>query len=212
MAIIDENKQYLFTRLSNNAKFMNRRVKGYDSSISPNAPEARKWYRSAANAIKSANTNKLLNDPNAIKADKVKIGRMYMFAYDAKWKDKLPYWDAFPLIFPIDFKKDGFLGINLHYLPPILRAKLMDELYTKADRKDYNEITRLKISYEILSSASRFKLFRPCIKRYLYSHVKSQFRNIPTEQWDLSLFLPLAKWNSASEEQVWADSRKIIDK
>jgi hypothetical protein len=138
MPVIDESRKYIFSRLARNAQFLNRRIQGHDSSVSPNAPEARKWYRNAAKAIKSANTNKLLNDPNAVKADKVKIGRMYMFSYDAKWKDKLPYWDAFPLIFPIDFKKDGFLGINLHYLPPVLRAKLMDELYTRADRKDYN--------------------------------------------------------------------------
>ena len=57
------------------------------------------------------------------------IGKMYMFYYDAKTKDKLPYWDRFPLIFVLDVRPDRFWGVNLHYLPPLYRAKLMNALY-----------------------------------------------------------------------------------
>ena len=31
------------------------------------------------------------------------IGRMYLFRYQAKWDDILPYWDMWPLIFPFDY-------------------------------------------------------------------------------------------------------------
>jgi hypothetical protein len=61
---------------------------------------------------------------------------MYCFFYEAKNKDDpdvLPYWDRFPLIFPIDIKGDRLLSMNLHYLPPFHRAKLMDALYTTSN-------------------------------------------------------------------------------
>ena len=50
---------------------------------------------------------------------------MYLFQYDAKWKEKLPYWDMFPLILPFDLAKGGFFGVYLDYLPTNDRADLL---------------------------------------------------------------------------------------
>jgi hypothetical protein len=55
---------------------------------------------------------------------------------------------------------DGFLGINLHYISPLLRAKLMDALYSTINNKNYNDTTSLQISYDILKSAAQFRLFK----------------------------------------------------
>ena len=131
---------------------------------------------------------------------------MYCFSYDAKWKDVLPYWDKFPLIFPISFKTDRMLGINLHYLPPGMRAKLMDALYTTMNNDRYDKTTKLKISYEILNGAAQFKLFKPCVKCYLFNHVKSPFMNINVNMWDYTLLLPLARFQKKSQDYVWLQS------
>ena len=53
---------------------------------------------------------------------------MNMFFYDPKHKDTLPYYDRFPLSVIIGPAKGGFYGLNLHYLPPVLRAKMLDAL------------------------------------------------------------------------------------
>ena len=74
---------------------------------------------------------------------------MFMFIYDPKHKDTLPFYDTFPLVFPIEIYSDSFLGINLHYLPPVLRAKLMDALYTTANNNKYNEYKLINISIKI---------------------------------------------------------------
>lgn len=137
------------------------------------------------------------------------IGSMISFFYDAKLKDVLPYWDQFPLVFPIEIYDDGFLGINLHYLPPLLRAKLMDALYTTAITKK-DKIQRLKISYDILVSATKFSPFKPCVKRYLKGHVKSRFFYIEPNEWDMALMLPTQRFVGASEQKVWRDSREKI--
>jgi len=62
------------------------------------------------------------------------------------------------------------------------------------------------MSYQILNTASRFELFRPCIKQYLVNHLKSKFFHVHSSEWDLALFLPLQKFVGASMGRVHADS------
>ena len=133
-----------------------------------------------------------------------------MFFYSAKHKDTLPYWDMFPLTFPIQFDGDSMLSINLHYLPLLLRAKLMNALYTVAEEEGNSKIKKLQLSYQILNASARFSAFKPCIKRHLFSHVQSRFFWVRPEEWDMALMLPTARFQKASQEQVWADSERII--
>jgi hypothetical protein len=135
---------------------------------------------------------------------------MYMFYYDAKHKETLPYFDRFPMIFPYKKVKGGFMGINMHYLPHVLRAKLMDSLYDIASNDKYDETTKLRISYNVLNSAAKYKWFKPCIKHYLTSQVRSRFIYVYPAEWDIALFLPLERFDGATKSQVWKDSKKLI--
>ncbi len=38
------------------------------------------------------------------KKRRIRIGRLYMFLYDPKGKKELPYYDRFPLVFPVDLE------------------------------------------------------------------------------------------------------------
>ena len=172
--------------------------------------ELRDWFRDKALQVSSQNTNieKLLSRP-ASKANAVtqpRIGRMLMYRYDPKWKAKLPYYDTFPLIFPIEMYPDRFLGINMHYLPPVYRARLMDALYGALNNTRYDEKSRLMLSYKILQAASKYKYFKPCIKMYLKSHVKSQLIEVDIKEWDYVLMLPLARFKKANQRTVWDQS------
>ena len=86
----------------------------------------------------------------------------------------------------------------------------MDALYDTASNSRFDESTRLKMSYKMLESASKFKHFKPCIKRYLTSQLRSKFMYIYPSEWDMALFLPLERFQGASKTQVWADSKKKI--
>lgn len=138
-------------------------------------------------------------------------GKMYSFFYDPKHKKTLPYYDTFPIIFLMDIADKGFYGMNLHYLPPVLRAKMMDALYPYVSNKKFDERTRMKLSYEAMKTASKFKLFQPTIKRYLTSHVKSTFLEIPADKWEIAAFLPTARFKKASNKKVWGDSSMAIN-
>lgn len=188
------------------------RSEGLDSSI--RQKDTRTWFREAAKKIQSVDKNKMMNDKDNVKSfiNPKDTGKMFMFFYDPKHKKTLPYYDTFPLIFPLEFYKDGFLGINLHYLPPILRAKLMDALYNTINNKKYDASSQLSISYKILKSASKYKYFEPCLKRYLREHVVSNFLNIEPRLWDAALFLPSARFQKESKENVWKDSQSMVQK
>jgi hypothetical protein len=134
---------------------------------------------------------------------------MYLFSYYAKHHDTLPYYDQFPLIFPFEKLDDGFLGINMHYLPLPMRAKMMDGLYTITDTQK-EEKSKVSLSYELLTSLSQLRYYKPCIKRYLNSQLRSRFLEVPATQWDIALFLPLQRFVKASVQQVYKDSRKKI--
>lgn len=130
------------------------------------------------------------------------IGEMYMFSYDPKYKNILPYYDMYPLVIPIEMYADGFLGLNLHYLPPMARARLLDSLKKVANNDKYNNTTKLNVSYRLLKNYSnQFVGFENCVKRYLYAHVRSTFHQVSASEWDKAVLLPLQKWKINSNKK-----------
>ena len=175
--------------------------------------EARDWLRDKAQSLRNVDPNKVLAKSLTVdKRNTVRVGQMFLFSYDALHKDTLPYYDRFPLVFPFKRVKDGFLGINMHYLPPVFRARLMDALYDTLSDNNMDLNTRLKINYNILNSSSKFKYFSPCVKRYLNSQIDSRLVFIDPAEWDFALFLPLQRFQGASTATVYRDSRNKIRK
>ena len=136
------------------------------------------------------------------------IGRMYLFQYQAKWDEKLPYWDMWPLIFPFDYAKNGFYGINLHYLAPNDRTDLMIRLIkAQGGSGNLTERYRLKLSYDIIT---KFKPAIPCIKRYLFGQVRGTgLYGIAGEDWSYAAALPLQKFQKQSAKYVWNQSAQM---
>lgn len=193
--------------------FDNILIQGARQGIIPaRTVAAREWYRSAAGKLMSNITPGVFEKrtDEARKVSSMEFGYMYAFKYDPKTKNDLPYYDTFPLIFPVRMDSDGFLGINFHYLPPVLRAKLMDALYSTLTNKKYDDTTKLKISYSILQSASKYRFFKPMLKKYLRSHVRSQFLEVQVNEWDIAIFLPTESFRKADTGRVWEESRKKI--
>lgn len=193
--------------------FDNILIQGARQGIIPaRTVAARDWYRSAAGKLTSNITPGSFEKrtDEARKVSSMEFGYMYAFKYDPKMKKELPYYDTFPLIFPVRMDSDGFLGINFHYLPPVLRAKLMNALYSTLTNKKYDDTTKVRISYSILQSASKYKYFKPMLKKYLRSHVRSQFLEVQVNEWDIAIFLPTESFRKADTGRVWEDSRKKL--
>lgn len=171
---------------------------------------SRTWFRDQAAKTTITPTNLIQSDRSRFRTFP-RIGGMYLFSYDPKLKNTLPYYDRFPLVFPIGTNQaDGFYGLNMHYLPPILRAKLMDELYKYVSNNKLDETTKLQISYKLLKKISSLRFFRPCLKKYLFSHLRSKFFYIEPKEWDMALFLPLDRFIKTTRAAVYKHSKESI--
>lgn len=142
------------------------------------------------------------------KTSVVQIGSLYLFDYDPKWKKKLPYYDIFPLVFPIEYYPDGFLGLNLHYLNLVERIFLFRNLLDFANNTKYDYSTRLLLAYRLLKGVAKYKEHTPCIKRYLADHVRSNFLKVRPQDWETAVFLPVERFIKKSKSFVWAESTK----
>ena len=172
----------------------------------PRSRDARTWLRSKIPALKPTKAQ-LMSDRERLRNNSI-IGRMYFYFYDPKTKDKLPYYDKFPLVIPIERYPDGFLGLNLHYIHPKQRIILLDKLSETASNKAYDEKTKLKLSYGYLAAASKAFEATPCIKRYLFSQIQSRFLEISANEWDIAVMLPMESFAGATTSKVYSDSRK----
>lgn len=172
--------------------------------------DASRWFNSSATRSTSLNTQHIINQAKDRHRQAVMPGRMYLFSYEAKNKNDLPYYDKYPLVFPFRRVKNGFYGINMHYLPYKYRAILMDSLYHFISDDNNNETTRLRIAYGVLSKFSKSNLVKPCIKHYLNSHIKSKFVLVLPNEWNTALFLPLQRFTNVPTKTVFNDSLKTI--
>lgn len=174
--------------------------------LKPRTNASRDWLRSKVKELKPS-PQRMMNDRERLRDSSI-IGKMYFYFYDPKTKDKMKYYDRFPLVIPIENYKDGFLGLNLHYIHPRQRIILLDKLSATASNKSFDERTKLRISYAYLAAASKAFEATPCIKRYLFSHIESRFLEITANEWDIAVMLPVESFVGASTSKVYSDSRK----
>lgn len=191
--------------------FQKLELEAFRAGITPRTRESREWFRKRAQRLTRLNRNALMREEELERGNEQVVGNMYMFFYDPKMKDILQYYDKFPLVIVIGPAKGGFYGLNLHYLPPTLRAKFLDSLLDITNNDKYDNTTKFRLSYDILRRASKFKYFKPCIKHYLTEHVRSQFSRVPAPEWEVATFLPTASWSKASANTVYKDSKRMIN-
>lgn len=182
----------------------------FAKGITPKTKESMAWFRKRAHDIRRVNRNELMKADTVKLRQRSAVGQMYFWFYDPKHKKTLPYYDSFPLGIVIGPAEGGFYALNLHYLPPLIRARFLDELMDVATNKKYNENTKLKITYSMLTGSQKYKEFKPCFKHYLTKHVRSRFALIPANDWEIATFLPAADWQKTGAHNVYRDSRKLI--
>jgi len=192
--------------------FKTLEYEAYRAGINPRTKEAQDWFRKRVRTINRVNRLDLMDaeELKLVNRQNPLIGSMNMFFYDPKHKDTLPYYDRFPLAIIVGPAEKGFYGLNLHYLPNTLRAKLLDALLENTTNTKYDESTRFQISYEMLMKASKTKYFAPCFKHYLTQHVKSRLARVSAPEWEIATFLPTASWSGANSSQIYRDSRNKI--
>ena len=139
-------------------------------------------------------------------------GRMITFWYQPPSTNNLQIYDRYPLVLIIKRRADGFTGINFHYLGIRERAELLTFLRDRLDTSKKGS-ERLQIKYHMLLSKKRYKYFRPALKNYYKSNIKSRFIMIPEKNWDKALILPIEEFEgNVPLNRIWRESRLMANK
>ena len=149
-------------------------------------PKSYDWYKNKVQSMTTPGARALINQGKATL--RPKYGIMNLFGYDPKFKETLPLYDRFPLIFPLEPAKGGFYGINFHYLQPGARVAFLRQLSRFASDKNFDKKTR----YQIGNLSGRY--FKKTIKHYLFSQVRTSFLNVPADEMAIAIFLPVARF------------------
>ena len=174
--------------------------------LQDNQLKSARWYRNAASLIADKATQTKLMREGKLNG-RPSAGRMNMFVYDAKTKAKLPYWDAFPLVLPVDTFRGGFVGLNFHYLPYGVRFKLLEQLQDYASNDKFDSSTKLQVGYSNLKGQS---IIKPAVKKYLWRQVRSNFRRIDVDEMAIACYLPVADFQGSTLGRVFAAARRVI--
>ena len=169
------------------------------------APKSINWYRDKIREFGKPSALDLIRDGR--RTTRPSAFNLNMFVYDPKYKKTLPYYDTFPLVLPLERYSDGFLGLNFHYLPIPLRVRLLDKINTIPEDNQYSERDQLRISY---ARASTIPMAKAVIKRYLYSHLKSQIRVVSPDEWVIAVLLPVQRFKKASTSKVYNETKKLF--
>jgi len=140
------------------------------------------WYRKKVRSMASKYTLKKvmrqekvetalkdkLQDDNELR-NETRVGHLYLFEYKATSK-RIPFYDKFPLVYVLSREGDHFYGVNLHYMSPKARLKIVKDI---KDKKYVNVPQKI-------------------IHKYLYSGVKkTRFLDLGQEEWETAIFLPI---------------------
>lgn len=168
--------------------------------------ERKRAVRSLEKAVKDKSSKLAQVQKTFTKTD---IGSIFTYVYDPKMKDVLSYYDIFPIVLIIDgtnpeYTGYNFLGLNFHYLPPVLRGTFLKQLLS------YKKEDKLAVTYPILKAVNKLKMFHPTIKRYLFSHIKSGLIKIDEKNWRDLILLPTQQFQKKTDVEVWKESRGMF--
>lgn len=171
-----------------------------------NAKNSATWFMQNVRnfaAQKNIGPMKMLGDNTKLQRHNPEIGSMFMFTYSPIHRDTLPFYDKFPLVLPFSYNAEYMTGINLHYMHPKVRLKLLDKLLETVTDDKLSAKTKMRLNWKLLSRVSKFPEVTGCVKQYHMGHVKSMFLKVAPKDWAMAIFLPLERFVGATSNTVW---------
>jgi len=159
--------------------------------------ESMEWFRRRIRKDKPIKSIDRVTEGRKLRT--IEPGGMYTYAYDPKTKKQLPFYDLFPLIICLEIVRGGWYGVNLHYLPPAMRANVLYEI-------GYGKLPLPRIAKAI----SLDPRATPAMKRYLFDHCQTKPTYIPKDEWEIAIQLPFENFVKATAKQVWENSRSKV--
>lgn len=168
-----------------------------------------RWYQDMIRKLGMTNltAQKVLRTDIGEMVTNIQTGNMYLFMYEPKTADKLPYYDTVPVTVVFRKVPGGFYGLNLHYLPPMSRMMLLDRMIKLVEDKNLTETSRMRVTWKLLNNAARFPGANVAVKHYLYEQVASRFMRIFPNDWRKTIMLPIDNFEKQTRNAVFNDAR-----
>jgi len=186
-----------------------------EAGVTPRTRESMIWFARKLRSMQVGSREALIRSKEFKRRSRLNvtlplIGTVHMFRYEPKNETKLPYYDQYPLVIIVDRAKGGFLGLNIHYLPVLLRARFLDVLYKDLNNEKFDETTRMNTRWRRVNRGLTKKFLKPMIKHYLSDHVDGYIAQVYPDEWDTAMFLPFQRFRKANQNTVWRDSYQQI--
>jgi len=167
-----------------------------------------RWYLDMIRKVGLASTTgaRMLKSDIGEFVNSITPGDMYLFFYDPKLRESLPYYDTVPLVITFRRVQGGFMGLNMHYLPPMLRMKLLTRMMDYTNNQHLSETTKFRLKWSLLDNASRFPGAKMAVKHYLNNHVQSRVLRVHPADWKKAIMLPIDDFEKASRNKVFEDT------
>ena len=203
-------------------EIIRRYIKKYREIFGPKAKRnivrSNQWFMKRISKDNRISKNKVFSQfsqafKNRAPRDRGLVGRLFLFKYDARFKDTLPVWDANPLVFFFNtFVGDGsygesgvqyLLGINVHYLRPADRLFLFTNLIKFNNDTALREKSKLRLSWQVLQAFAASDQARHAVKMYRADHIRSELHEINPRYWEIVIFLQIQDWRKGSNKTAW---------
>jgi len=185
----------------------------FAEGIEMTSPQATSWLRRNLKNIGPINPASIIKTSGTESSIvRFKPGSIYLFGYNPKTKEVLPYYDLFPMVLILDYAENGFIGLNFHYLNPMDRQIFFNTLVKYLNDEDFDENPKayFDLAYATLKATKDLKYYKPTIKRYYYKNIVTKVTEVPPLYWKFMLFLPLERFKKEVKENVWKESKRKI--
>ena len=181
------------------------------------------WYRSKIRALAPrVSANRMIEQGKATLTPN--YGLMNLFQYKPKGAAKLGYYDIFPLVIPFKYHRNGFTGINFHYLSVPMRVALLERLQGFEEEAELyrldefgNEREKEVLAFQ-WSEIVGMRGLKKTVHRYLTKYIYSNFLKIGLDDMVVASLLPIERfytgdlWSDMQQRvqprSVWNDSRR----
>lgn len=134
----------------------------------------------------------------------IKVGSLITFSYNAKHADKLAFWDKYPCVILFNDFDGFFMGLNLHYIPPVFRKTVLAKVIEINKMKIRND-QRFVLSWEQLKMFIKRNGLELAIRKYIKGRM-SNVDYVKGTEWRYVAEIPSEKFvlgGTVSADQLY---------
>lgn len=171
------------------------------------------WFKDSIRGLKKNQIGKQQDYLSIIKDNKRNVkntlrGQVLLFQY--RPKDKPKFYDRFPIVIVLDFKGRNLLGLNLHYIPPTDRLRILALMNTLIfnPKEPSMQKTRIRI-LSLLNKQIFTKYLGTAVNYYTVENIVGRPKITAPEEWTHFAFLPL--FRGINPTKLYAEIRQRVN-